>query len=305
MSSAHPLPALDCLSDLLRQLGLPPPAHPLVAVVDYDKTPPTADLLEHRTFSLGLYKISLRPDFHGRVRYGQGHYDFTAGCMAFLKPPQVVSAPTEADAYTGRAVYVHPDLLRHRPLGRTIDRYGFFSYAISEALFLSDREKRVMGRLFDAVAAELHHPVDPFTDEIIIAQLELLLTHSNRFYHRQFLTRRSVNHDLIDALDRLLERYFAEERGLTDGLPSARFVSKELRLSQRYLSDMLQALTGLTTQQYLQRALVDRASDLLSTTALSVSEIAYRLGFQHSPSFSKFFKAKTRQSPLAFRASFG
>jgi AraC-like DNA-binding protein len=67
---------------------------------------------------------------------------------------------------------------------------------------------------------------------------------------------------------------------------------------------LLKQLTGQTTQQHIQNKLIEKAKEKLSTTDLSVSEIAYQLGFEHSQSFNKLFKTKTNLSPLEFRRSF-
>ena len=66
----------------------------------------------------------------------------------------------------------------------------------------------------------------------------------------------------------------------------------------------MKQLTGSTTQQLIHERLIEAAKEKLSTTSLTVSEIAYVLGFDYPQSFSKLFKAKTEQTPLQFRAGF-
>lgn len=291
------------ISQLLRELGLTAPLHPLIALVDYNDV--SVDRFEKgQKISLEFYKISFKPDFKGQTKYGQGYYDFEEGGLAFLKPYQVVFSPENADNYQGFALYFHPDFIRNYPLGNAIHQYGFFSYNVSEALFLSIKEKATITSLFASVANEMTNNIDHFSQDVLVSQLELLLNYSNRFYNRQFITRKAVNHDIITALDKLLHRYFEEENSLKNGLPSVQQISKELHLSKRYLSDMLQSLTGMNTQQYIQHTIIERAKEKLSTTHLSISEIAYSLGFGHPQSFSKLFKAKTKQSPMKFRQSF-
>lgn len=201
-------------------------------------------------------------------------------------------------------MYFHADFIRNYPLGNTINQYGFFSYDVSEALFLSAKEKETISNLFASIANELNNNIDSFSQDILVSQIELLINYSNRFYNRQFITRKAVNHGIITYLDKLLNSYFEEENSLTNGLPSVKYISTQLKMSQRYLSDMLCSLTGLNTQQYIQNAILEKAKEKLSTTDLSVSEIAYKLGFEHPQSFSKLFKTKTRISPLEYRQSF-
>jgi len=294
---------IKSISQLMRELGLPAPSHPLVGLVDYNSAS-IENFPKGQKGNLDFYKISFKPTFKGQIKYGQGHYDFEEGGLAFLKPKQIVFSPEETESYEGIALYFHPDFIRSYPLGSTINQYGFFSYDVSEALFLSAKEKEIIANLFATIADELDNNIDHFSQDVLVSQIELLLNYSNRFYNRQFLTRKAVNHDIITSLDRLLSSYFEEGNSLKNGLPSVKYVSTELKLSQRYLSDMLSTLTGLNTQQYIQNVVIEKAKEKLSTTNLSVSEIAYELGFEHSQSFSKLFKTKTNVSPLEFRQSF-
>lgn len=294
---------IKSVSQLVRILGLPAPPHPLISLVDYSNV--SVSLFpKGEKVSLDFYKISFKPTFSGQIKYGQGHYDFEEGGLAFLKPKQIVFPPEDIESYEGIALYFHPDFIRNYPLGKTINQYGFFSYDVSEALFLSAKEKEIIANLFASIGNELHNNIDSFSQDVLVSQIELLLNYSNRFYNRQFITRKAVNHDIITSLDHLLNSYFEEENSLKNGLPSVKYISTELKLSQRYLSDMLRSLTGLNTQQYIQNAIIEKAKEKLSTTTLSVSEIAYELGFEHAQSFSKLFKTKTNVSPLEFRQSF-
>ncbi|SFA50281.1 transcriptional regulator, AraC family [Pedobacter suwonensis] len=291
------------ISQLMRLLELRPPSHPLIALVDYNDVP-IEKFPKGQKISLDFYKISFKSAFKGQIKYGQGYYDFEEGGLAFLKPRQVVFPPEDSASYEGFALYFHPDFIRNYPLGKTINRYGFFSYDVAEALFLSAHEKEIIASLFTSIINELKNNIDSFSQDVLVSQLELLLNYSNRFYNRQFITRKAVNHDIVTALDQLLNSYFDEGVGLKKGLPSVKYISSELKLSQRYLSDMLRSFTGLNTQQYIQNTLIEKAKEKLSSTNLSVAEIAYQLGFEHSQSFSKLFKTRTKVSPLAFRQSF-
>ena len=294
---------IKSISQLVRILGLPAPLHPLIALVDYNNVSIEMFPKGQKT-SLDFYKISFKTTFAGQIKYGQGYYDFEEGGLAFLRPKQIVFPPENIESYEGIALYFHSDFIRNYSLGNAIHQYGFFSYDVSEALFLSAKEKEVITNLFASIANELNNNIDNFSQDVLVSQIELLLNYSNRFYNRQFITRKAVNHDIITSLDKLLNNYFQEENSLKNGLPTVKYISTELKISQRYLSDMLSSLTGLNTQQYIQMAIIEKAKEKLSTTNLSVSEIAYELGFEHSQSFNKLFKTKTNISPLEFRQSF-
>ncbi len=294
---------IKSISQLVRNLGLPAPLHPLIALVDY-KDVSVETLEKGQKICIDFYKISFKDKFNGRTKYGQGYYDFEEGGLAFLKPKQIVFSPEDIENYQGYALYFDPDFIRNYPLGSTINNYGFFSYDVSEALFLSAPEKGIIHNLFIEIANELKNKIDKFSQDVLVSQIDLLLNYSNRFYNRQFITRKAVNHEIMTSLDELLNNYFDEKVSFKDGLPSVKYISTQLKLSQRYLSDMLHSLTGLNTQQYIQNVIIEKAKERLSSTDLSVGEIAYELGFEHSQSFSKLFKAKTKQSPLEFRAGF-
>lgn len=288
------------ITDLMRQLKLPPPLHPMIALVDYGQV--RIDLSSAGNwFMLDFHKITFKDHFTGSVKYGPGSYDFKEGGMAFLAPHQEVEMSADPGDYQGYALYFHPDLLKDHALGQGIHRYGFFSYAVSEALFLSDKEKQTMKALFQAIATELENNIDAFSEEVLVSQLELLLRHSNRFYHRQFLTRKSHHHELVDGMHAWLHDHFNRTDTEITGLPSPQDLAAHLGVSQRYLSDMLKALTGSTTQQHIHLALIEKAKRLLRQTPLTTAEIAYRLGFEHPQSFNKLFRQRTNMSPAAFR----
>ncbi|WP_405511673.1 helix-turn-helix domain-containing protein [Spirosoma sp. KNUC1025] len=190
------------------------------------------------------------------------------------------------------------------PLAQKIRQYNYFSYSVQEALHLSDKEKEVILALFRNLEEELSNRIDEFSQDVIISQIELLLSYAHRFYKRQFITRKSVNHTVLQHLDTILNDYFDGPNSLDKGIPTVQYLADQLHLSPSYLSDLLRSLTGLNTQQLIHEKLIEKAKEKLSATSLSVSEIAYELGFEHPQSFSKLFKEKTRQTPLEFRERF-
>lgn len=180
----------------------------------------------------------------------------------------------------------------------------FFNYSINEALFLSEKEEETIDGIIANIQQEYYTSIDKFSKPIIISHIEALLTYSERFYNRQFITREKANHQILGRLEKLLDDYFNDDDLISKGLPSVQYVAQTLNVSPNYLSGLLKALTGLTTQQHIHEKLIAKAKEQLSTTELDVSEIAYQLGFGHLQSFSKFFKSKTKLSPLEFRHSF-
>ncbi|CAG4997245.1 hypothetical protein DYBT9275_01724 [Dyadobacter sp. CECT 9275] len=300
----HKLHRFESLSEAHRAFGLPQPAHPLISSINGAHSPVDPEKIPARHV-LGFYKVSFKPKLGGRLKYGQGYYDFNDGGLLFAAPGQIIGGDDQEGTVCSQySLLIHPDFFLGYPLAKKIRQYGFFSYAINEALHLSQTESETVLSIFRFIETELNSRIDDFSQDVLISQIELLLSYANRFYKRQFLTRRAASNDLLQKLDELLGAYFNDERSLRDGLPTVSFLATSLNVSPSYLSDMLRTLTGQSAQQHIHDKLIEKAKEKLSTTNLSVSEVAYALGFEHSQSFSKLFKAKTHLSPLEFRRSF-
>ncbi|UOG73418.1 helix-turn-helix transcriptional regulator [Hymenobacter tibetensis] len=286
---------------------LPPPQHPLLSVVDVSTVPHQYGA-EPTSMVLDFYAISVKRMRNVRVHYGQHPFDFNEGVLSFMAPHQVfsmaVADPAAEVEKSGWVVYIHPDFLWNTPLAKTIQQYDFWDYALKEALFLSAKEEATILGLIGAMEQEYAANLDRFSKPIIVSHVESLLQYADRFYHRQFLTREKANHEVLERLETLLHSYFNGADVTERGLPTVHYVADCLQLSPKYLSNLLRVVTGQNTQQHIHAKLIAKAKEKLSTTTLTVSEIAYELGFEHVPSFSKLFKAKTSLSPLAFRTSF-
>lgn len=287
-------------------MSLPNPAHPLISVIKFE------DMKRKFTSKpinmiCDFYSIALKRNANTRMKYGQQDYDFDEGLMTFMAPGQVFRIEVKGDeelTHAGLLLLVHPDFLWNTPLIKTIKQYAYFGYSVNEALCLSDSEEATVKAIIEQIDRENRSAVDRFSHSLILAQIELLLINAERFYHRQFITRRIMNHEILDRVAHILTDYFNSDALIDQGLPTVQAIADALHVSPNYLSGVLRALTGQSTQQHIHEKLIEKAKEHLSTTSLSVSEIAYALGFEHSQSFSKLFKSKTTLSPLAFRQSF-
>jgi AraC family transcriptional activator of pobA len=295
------------ITEYHRAVGLPKPAHPLISLVNMsDLTTPLAE----GAFSMiyDFYSISMKRVSNTKFKYGQQAGDFDEGVLFFMSPGQVFGLEVESGNMKHRRegwmILIHPDFLWNTALAKTIKQYEFFSYSVNEALYLSDKEENMLTAIVQNIEQEYHSNIDRFSQSVIIAQLELLLTYSERFYQRQFITRRIASHEILSRLEDLLTNYFNSGALAENGLPSVTYIADNLNISPGYLSSLLKSLTGQNTQQHLHNKLIELAKEKLSTTNLTVSEIAYELGFEHLQSFSKMFKTKTSLSPLEFRHSF-
>jgi AraC-like DNA-binding protein len=297
---------IKTIREFHRSRGLLPPEHPLISMVDYSDVQRPADIGE-TNWVFDFYQISIKRGMSAKMKYGQQQYDFDEGIMFFVSPNQVFRIEPDsevAEKKSGWMLLIHPDFFWNTPLANTIRQYEFFDYSVNEALFLSDKEEKTLNHIIENIKQECHANIDRFSKQIIITQIESLLSYAERFYSRQFITREKSNHQILERLEKLLTDYFNSDNLISKGLPTVQHIADTLHVSPKYLSSLLKVLTGQSTQQHIHDKLIDKAKEKLSTTQLSISEIAYELGFEHLQSFSKLFKAKTDISPVEFRQSF-
>jgi len=305
MTNSQPY-RIKTLTEYHRLTGLPKPEHPLISVVNIeDLMPQVSDGTLHLVFD--FYCISLKNNIRPGFKYGQQSCDFDEGVLFCTSPGQVFSFEFEMGSTkrpSGWMILLHPDFLWNTPLATKIRQYEYFSYSVYEGLYLSDKEETLMTGIVGTIEQEYHSTIDQLSQSVMIAQLEVLLTYAERYYQRQFITRKISSHQLIGRVEEILTDYFNSGALAREGLPTVGSVAEVLNVSPGYLSELLKTLTGQSTQQHIHNKLIERAKEQLSTTGLSVSEIAYGLGFEHLQSFSKLFKAKTKLSPLEFRRAF-
>ncbi|HEX8017673.1 MAG TPA: helix-turn-helix transcriptional regulator [Flavobacterium sp.] len=295
---------IKTITELHRFCNLEKPKHPLVSVIDYSKVNLPA---ETGSIICDCYSIAIKKGVNFDFKYGQQVYDFDEGVMIFTAPKQVIKIENkDIDGINreGWILYIHPDFLWNTSLAKSIKQYEYFDYSVNEALFLSEKEESLINSLVQNIDDEYRSNIDKFSQGIIISHIESLLNYSERFYQRQFITRKITNHKILDRLEVLLNKYFDSDDLVTKGLPTVQYLAENLTISQSYLSGLLKNLTGKSTQHHIQDKIIEKAKEKLSTTDLSVSEIAYTLGFEFPQSFSKLFKTKTNLSPLKFRQSF-
>ena len=295
--------AIKSVSEFHRLLSLPEPKHPLVSVINLAESIFLEDDV-WKGFVNRFYCVALKREAKGKIRYGQQHYDYDKGVLSFTAPNQVQYLDLKnMECGSGFLLIFHPDFLLKNSLATTIGNYGFFSYSVSEALHLSAEEEDGLIAIMNKIDKECVH-IDKHTQEIILTQIELLLNYSNRFYERQFITRKNNNYELLTKFEHFVDQYFEGNGMAEQGLLTVQRIAEQMNLSPNYLSDLLRVHTGQNTQQHIHEKLIEKAKEKLSTTSLSVSEIAYALGFEHAQSFSTLFKKKTNMSPLAFRQIF-
>jgi len=275
--------------------------HPLVSVIDYSKAHPR----KLRKSYFGFYAVLLKDVKCGDLRYGKNLYDYEEGTLVFLGPGQIAGVETSEEVYQpkGFGVIFHPDLIKGTPLGKHIDQYSFFSYNVTEALHVSDRERQLILDCFSKIKFELEHAVDKHSKTLITTNIELLLNYCVRFYDRQFITRDNANKGILEKFETLLNHFFASNRPQEIGLPSVAYCASELNLSANYFGDLIKKETGKSANEYIHLKLIDVAKEKIFDANKTVSEIAYELGFKYPQHFTRMFKQHVGMSPQEYRVS--
>jgi len=298
---------LRTISEFHNLMGAPAPEHPLMSIIKFDEFD-ISEPKESIQVIFDFYIIALKCMKGVKYKYGQRYYDFdNDGVLYFVAPNQVIQFEFENEKNekpSGWVLLIHPDFLWNTTLANMNDKYDFFDYSLNEALFLSEKEKATLNGIVANIKQEYHSNVDQFSKQIIITHTENLLSYSNRYYNRQFITREKANHKVLEGLEKLLAYYFSNNDLVGKGLPTVQYLANQLNISPKYLSRLLKSLTGQNTQQHIHEKLIDKAKEILTTTNLTVSEIAYQLGFEYPQSFSKLFKSKTNLTPIEYRQSY-
>jgi AraC-like DNA-binding protein len=302
MSSQNEVFRIESISQFNSMLGVET-MHPLISIVDFSeisiKQPPNTK------FACGFYSVMLKESLCAKLKYGQHFYDFQEGTIVCVGPNQVISFEEDEEAqnqlHEGWGIYFHPDLLRASDLASKMKNYNFFSYEINESLHLSLNEKASLKTCIENIKTEFQNSIDNHSNKIICSNIELFLNYCQRFYDRQFITRKLVNKDLLIKFENTVNAYIQSDLISTQGLPTVKYLATELGLSPNYMSDLLKKETGKNAKDHINFLLIEEAKNRLLLTQNSVSEIAYDLGFSYPQYFSRLFKQKTGQSPGDFR----
>jgi len=293
---------LKTISDLYKFLNLGYAQHPLIAVIDFGSVVET--LKNEIRINTDFYSVMFKNDSNSHIRYGRKTFDFQEGSLVCISPNNLITIDygyAGNQRMVGWGLFFHPDLIRGTSLGQKMKAYTFFSYEMSEALHLSEKEKIPLQDCLSKIQLELRQNLDNYSETLIISNIELFLNYCSRFYGRQFITRKTANLDVVAKVENILLQYFDNDRMLQLGMPTVKFLANEVNLSPSYLSDLLKKETGLNAQDRIHHFLIEQAKNSLLQTNHSVSEIAYSLGFEYPQYFSRLFKLKTGQTPLEFR----
>ncbi len=295
---------IPTITDLHKLAGAPPPEHPLVSIVRMEEIP-TPQEVNFQRITYGFYSLGLKRYMKGYVKYGRQKYDFQEGMMGFTAPNQLLDFTNlDSSDATGWLLFFQPELLRGHHLADQIEQYGFFDYEVNEALHLSKKEEESIEVIFENILKEYIQPIDKYSKSVVLSNIDLILTYSNRYYNRQFVTRNEVDSSLLTRFEQEIKTYFRQGILLQKGIPSVEYFAEKLHLSPNYLSDMLKSLTGKTTKEHIHYQLIEKAKNKLRSSDQTIAEIAYDLGFEYPQYFNRLFKDKTGMTPKAYRLSY-
>jgi AraC-like DNA-binding protein len=286
------------ISDLFEYMGAPAPENPLLGLIQFDCT---SDVLTNKEVSYDFYTICFKKIESGEFWYGKTKYDSDKGFMYFFKPRQKLTIHDVVIKDIGFSIYIHEDYLTGHPLFFEMKKFSFFDYEINEALHLTPKEKETMWSLYHKMEAEYHNNPDEFSKSIILSHLDSMLKYAQRFYKRQFIDRKPLSGVTITKFNEILNKYYEEEKAGEMGFPTVNYMAARLNLSSKYLSDLLRQETGKAALGLIHLYLISEAKNMLVEGNRSISEIAYELGFENPPYFSRLFKKEVGFSPKEYK----
>ncbi|MBB6271088.1 AraC-like DNA-binding protein [Pedobacter cryoconitis] len=281
--------------------SLPLSENPLFKLITcIDRCPDTCGIAEKK-YTTDFYTIAFKKVLSGNFYYGRTKYDHNEGSMTYVKPGQVVELKNLKLEGSGFTIMFHPDFLNGESLHQTIKKYSFFDYETNEALHVSPREEEIMWELFRKIETEYNNSQDEYSKEIILDHIEAILKYSQRFYKRQFMNRNELTGTIISKFNTAIRQYFENSALQANGLPTVAAIAAQLKMSPGYMSDLLRQETGRSAIDHIHSYLISEAKNLLIGTDLTVAQIAYQLGFENPPYFSRLFRKETGINPVAYR----
>jgi AraC-like DNA-binding protein len=293
---------LENITDLHKLFKLGNNHHPLVTILDFSKV--SEQIEQNSIITTDFYSIMFKNYCNNNIKYGRKAIDFQDGNLVCIAPNQTIEIDNEVeerDDKMGWGLFFHPDLIRATSLNEKIKDYTFFSYEVTEALHLSDKEKTILFECIQKIETELQENIDVHSQYIIVSTIELLLNYCLRFYGRQLITRSQTNRSIITQIENILTEYFSENKINKQKLPTVKYLADKVNLSSSYLSDLLKKETGKNTQEHIHFYIIEEAKTYLINTEKNINEIAYRLGFEYPQYFNKLFKQKTGKTPMEYR----
>ena len=283
-------------SDYSRYHGLTD-RHPLITVIDFSEISP----IRHSLNKYGVYGVFVQEDNDLDLMYGCGKYDYKDGSLICVSPGQIGGKEENGERVSigGWAMLFHPDLIRGTQLEKDITNYSFIEYSVNEALHMNEKEREIVVSIFKRIKSEIENPHDDLQNDILVSYISLLLKYCQRFYNRQFLTRKLSNNDILSKFDSFLKEYFTENRHTSSGLPTVSICAEHLCMSVNYFSDLIKKMTGESAGRHIRQFIIRQIKNELAS-GLTVAEAAYKLGFEYPAHLSRMFRKETGITPTQY-----
>lgn len=271
--------------------------HPLISVIDFSEISP----IRHSLNRYGVYGVFVQEKNDLDLTYGCGRYDYKDGSLICVAPGQIGGKEDNGERVSigGWALLFHPDLIHGTQLEKEIRHYSFFDYSVNEALHMNEKEHDIVVAIFGRIKSEIDNPHDDFQNDILVGYISLLLKYCQRFYNRQFITRKLSNNDILSRFDSFLNGYFKDGLQLKNGLPTVNICAEHLCLSTNYFSDLIKKMTGESAGRLIRQFIVRQIKNELAS-GLTVAEAAYKLGFEYPAHLSRMFKKETGMTPTDY-----
>ena len=292
------------ITEFNRFINKPDPEHPMLGFLTHKPGNDFSEVFrgqEPACISTDFYIIVFKKFVSGEIHYGRTRYDYQNGAMLFIAPRQEVTVQGLETESKGFHLYFHEDFIKGHEIRDRIRKYSFFSYSTNEALHLSPREEKLIVSILENLGNEYFTNPDEFSRDIILTHVDALLKYANRYYKRQFINRKDLGGGVYSRFEAVLSRHFDSGKFEENGVPKIDEIADELALSPRYLSDSLKAETGKSALDHIHLYLLDEAKNLLLEPNITVSEAAYKLGFEYPHYFSRLFKKKVGMNPTEYQ----
>jgi AraC-like DNA-binding protein len=230
--------------------------------------------------------------------YNGREVHYTKDDLIIYTPGMVVSVSDISGDYRGICLVADKDFAFESPTMRDAIRAAYLpAVELREPrLTLAEDDNFHLMELMGIIRRYLLSAGHPFRSECLRTTYGLFLLELNAIQERTIRDRRfpkRIEELFFDFL-RLVPIHFADRHDVA-------FYASQLCITPRYLSQIVREVSGRTVVDYINQMLLMEASYLLQQTSLPIVQIADRLHFSETASFTRFFTRMKGMTPREFR----
>ncbi|WP_282631016.1 helix-turn-helix domain-containing protein [Empedobacter sedimenti] len=274
------------IPSFLKYLNIDASDNNQIQVIHYDEHPNL--LLESDPVQLDFYLMALKDN----IDVAPPIEEMSSAYMFLDKPGNILEWQLDKP-FSGYAIFINSKLL-----DKFAKDYSFSGYTRHEALYLTERENKILFDLFIKAFDEFKS--ENASNDVLISYATLILSYTKNFYERQFQDRSKVYNKVVADFYKQLDQYYNDDNH-KEVLPTVAHFADKANLSTNYFGDVIKHYTGQSPLELIHENIIQVAKKMLLNTKDSVNEIAYSLGFEYPNYFSRFFTKKTGLSPKVFR----